>query len=73
MKLESKEQNPDGRERRKYGEPATPFARVMAHALIRPEDKARLRVLKGKLNPFALEASIQKQLKAIDRVRRALE
>ena len=73
MKLESKEQNPDGRERRKYGEPATPFARVMAHALIRPEDKTRLRVLKGKLNPFALEASIQKQLKAIDRERRALE
>lgn len=32
MKLESKEQSPDGRERRKYGEPATPYARVMAHA-----------------------------------------
>jgi hypothetical protein len=73
MKLESKEQNPDGRERRKYGEPATPYARVMAHALIRAEDKARLRGIKEKLNPFALEASIQKKLKAINCVRRALE
>jgi len=73
MKLESKEQNPDGRERRKYGAPATPYARVMAHAQIRPEDKMRLRALKEKLNPFALEASIQKQLKTINRMRRALE
>jgi hypothetical protein len=73
MKLESKEQSPDGRERRKYGEPATPYARVMAHAGIRPEDKTRLCALKAKLNPFALEASIQKQLKTIHRVRRALE
>ncbi len=73
MKLESKEQNPEGPERRKYGQPATPYARVLAHAQIRPEDKERLRALKEKLNPFALEASIQKQLRAINRVRRALE
>jgi hypothetical protein len=73
MKLESKEQNPDGRERRKYGPPATPYARVMAHAQIRPEEKVRLRALKEKLNPFALEASIQKHLKTIHAMRRALE
>ncbi len=43
----------------------------MAHALILPENKKPLRALKDKLNPFALEASIQKELKQINRVGRA--
>lgn len=72
-KLESKETHPGGRERRKYDQPATPYARALAHPQIAAPDKARLRALKEKLNPFALEASIQKQLKIIMRLRRALE
>jgi hypothetical protein len=73
MKLERKEQSADGKEQRIYGRPATPYARVLASPLIAPAKKEELRLLKEKLNPFALEASIQKQLRKIDRVRRALE
>jgi hypothetical protein len=72
MKLERKEQK-DGKEHRIYGQPATPYARVLANPHIAPAKKEELRLLKEKLNPFALEASIQKQLRKIDRVRRALE
>lgn len=72
-KLERKEPREGIREHRVYGKPATPYARVMGNAHIAPAKKAELRALKEGLNPFALEASIQKQLKAIQRVRRALE
>ena len=72
MKLERKEQK-DGKEHRIYGQPATPYTRVLANPHIAPAKKEELRLLKEKLNPFALEASIQKQLRKIDRVRRALE
>lgn len=73
MKLESKEQNPEGKEKRKYGEPLTPYARVMAHPQIATEKKEQLSALKQRLNPFVLEASIEKQLGAIQKIRRALE
>jgi hypothetical protein len=73
MKLERKEQTTTGKEHRIYGQPATPYARVLACPAIAPEKKEQLRLLKEKLNPFALEASIQKQLKKIHRIRRALE
>jgi hypothetical protein len=73
MKLESKEQTPDGTERRSYGKPATPYARVLASPHIALARKEELRLAKEKLNPFALEASIQQQLKKIHRLRRALE
>ena len=73
MKLERKEIAEGGKERRFYGEPATPFARVMAHPDILPDKKTQLQQLKGGLNPFALEASIQKQLRKIAELRRALE
>lgn len=73
MKLERKEQAQGGKEHRIYGPPATPYARVLASPLIAPAKKEELRLLKEKLNPFALEASIQKQLKKIDLIRRALE
>jgi hypothetical protein len=72
-KLERKEARQGIKEHRVYGKPATPYARVLANAHVTPAKKRELRALKEKLNPFALEASIQKQLKAIHRVRRALE
>jgi len=41
--------------------------------MTRAEKKAELKELKSRLNPFELEKTIQKKLKAIERVRRALE
>jgi hypothetical protein len=73
MKLESRSRTAEGRERRAYGKALTPFARVMASAEVSAAQKLELAALKARLNPFALEAAIQKKLRAIDRVRRALE
>ena len=73
MKLRSKQIEEGGKERRLYGAPATPFARVIAHPEILPEKKTELQELKARLNPFALETEIQKQLRKIAEVRRALE
>ena len=73
MKLRSKQNEEGGKERRLYGAPATPFARVIAHPEILPEKKTELQELKARLNPFALETEIQKQLRKIAEVRRALE
>lgn len=73
MKLDRKEVEEGGKERRFYGKAATPFARVIAHPNILAQKKTELRELKSRLNPFALEASIQKQLRKISELRRALE
>lgn len=73
MKLESRSKTPEGKERRAYGQAVTPFERVMASAQVSEEKKTEIKTLKAGLNPFALEAAIQKKLRAIHRVRRALE
>jgi hypothetical protein len=73
MKLKSKTQTNTGKQRRIYDDPLTPYARVQASAQVTAEKKVELKSLKESLNPFALEVSIEKQLKAINRVRRALE
>lgn len=73
MKLKSKEQTSEGKIRRKYHEPLTPYARVLASAQVTAEKKVAIRKLKESLNPFALEAAIRKKLKEIDRKRGALE
>ncbi len=73
MKLESKEQTAEGKQRRLYDDPLTPYARVLASAQVSERKKAELRKLKAGLNPFALEAAIQKKLRVIHRERRALE
>jgi hypothetical protein len=73
MKLESRRKTPEGKERRAYGKALTPFARVMASAEVSAERKAELTALKARLNPFELEVAIQKKLRRIDRMRRALE
>lgn len=73
MKLESRSRTPEGKERRAYGRAMTPFDRVMDSPQACAKKKAELWALKARLNPFALEAEIQKKLKTINRVRRALE
>lgn len=73
MKLRSKEQNAAGKERRFYDDPLTPYARVLASPQVSVKKKAELKELKARLNPFALEAAIEKKLRAIHQVRRALE
>ena len=49
------------------------FVRVLASPKVTAEKKEELRQLKAPLNPFALEVAIQKKLRAIHQVRRALE
>jgi hypothetical protein len=73
MKLKSKEQTAEGKQRRLYDAPVTPYQRVMASAQVSKEKKAELEKMKAGLNAFALESAIQKKLKAIHRGRRALE
>jgi hypothetical protein len=70
MKLESRSRTPEGKERRAYGRAVTPYERVLASAQVSAEKKEELKALKASSNPFALEAAIQKQLKAIHRLRR---
>ena len=73
LKLESKEPAENGRSRRKYGPALTPYARVLASPHVAAEKKEQLRQLKATLNPFALEVAIEKKLRVIHQVRRALE
>lgn len=73
MKLRRKEQQPGGKEKRIYDKPLTPYARVLASEQVASAKKEELKKLKASLNPFELEAAIGKKLRAIDRVRRALE
>lgn len=73
MKLESRSRTEEGRERRAYAKAVTPFERVLASPQVTQEKKTELTALKARLNPFALEAAIQKKLRTIHRLRRALE
>jgi hypothetical protein len=72
MKLVS-QQTVDGKTKRLYDKPVTPYVRVLASRQVSPAKKAELRTLKAQLNPFELESHIQKKLAAINQVRRALE
>lgn len=72
MKLES-QQTVNGKTKRIYGRPVTPYVRVLASPQVSSAKKAELQRLKESLNPFELEREIQKQLRAINKVRRALE
>jgi hypothetical protein len=73
LKLKTKEITGHGKMRRTYEGALTPYVRVMASPQVSEEKKIELKKLKESLNPFDLEAGIQKQLKAIERIRRALE
>jgi hypothetical protein len=70
LKLESKERE-SGRIRRKYGEPQTPLARVLASKEVTEETKQRLCEHKARLNPFALKMEVARSLKEIEAMRRA--
>jgi hypothetical protein len=72
MKLVS-QQTVAGKTKRRYDKPVTPYGRVLASPQVSPAKKAELKQLKAQLNPFELESRIQKQLAAINKIRRALE
>ena len=69
LKLESKERA-GSRIQRHYGEPQTPYARVQASAHVTLAKKTELKALKARLNPFALAAQVERELKAIEAIRR---
>lgn len=56
---------------RVYGAAQTPYARLLASAAVSWEQKALLQAEHARLNPFQLERDIQRQLRAIEKCRRA--
>lgn len=55
---------------RKYGDPQTPYVRVLAAAEVRAAEKARLKALHATLNPFQLGRDIERQQQPIEAQRR---
>ena len=69
MKLEKKKQV-GSRTVRKYGPTCTPLARVLACAEVSAETKTRLRAERPGMNAFAVRREVDRQLQAIEAVRR---
>lgn len=65
LKLVEKKRDDRGRVQRRYGQTQTPYARVLQSAQVEEEKKAQLRMLRARLNPFALEREIERQLRVI--------
>ena len=61
MKLISKERV-NGKVRKKYDEPKTPYQRLMECDKYPQEQKDKLKAIKATLNPFELQAELQKKL-----------
>ena len=55
---------------REYGEPQTPYTRVLAAPEVSAENKIELRLLHASLNPMALTRQIEKEKKKIEACRR---
>lgn len=72
MKLERKERV-GSRTVRRYGPTRTPLERVLACAEVSEVAKVRLRAEKAALNPFAVRREVDRQLKAIEALRRRRE
>jgi hypothetical protein len=72
LKLQSKERI-GSRIKRIYEAPQTPYARVQASAQVSAAKKAELKTLREQLNPFALAAQVERELKAIEVMRRATD
>jgi hypothetical protein len=72
MKLEKKERV-GSKTVRQYGPTRTPLERVLACAEVSEATKAHLRAEKAARNPFALRREVDRQLKAIEAVRRCSE
>ena len=64
FKLESKKRS-GGQVKKKYGQPQTPYARVLTCNTVREQSKARLRAEFARLNPFELKRQIERKLKRI--------
>ena len=72
LKLKSKERI-GSRIKRRYEEPQTPYERVPASAQVSAGKKAELHTLKARLDPFALGAQVERELKVIAAIRRGRE
>jgi hypothetical protein len=72
LKLKSKERI-GSRIKRVYEAPQTPYERVLASGQVSAGKKAELQTLKARLNPFALAAQVERELKAIEAIRRGRE
>jgi hypothetical protein len=70
MKLEKKERV-GSKTVRTYGPTMTPLERVLACAEVSAATQAQLRAEKAALNPLALRREVDRQMKAIEAVRRA--
>jgi hypothetical protein len=60
------------RYKRLYGDPLTPYARVMASPAVEPGVKASLKLLHESLDPVQLKSSIERKLRKIFELRKAL-
>ena len=72
MKLEKKERV-GSKTVRKYGPTQTPLARVLACPEVSAATQARLQAARAALNPFALRREVDRQLQAIEALRRPPE
>ena len=69
MKLEKKRRE-GSKVVREYGRARTPLWRVLESASVPEKNKAQLRALRGRLNPFALRREVDRRLREINRERR---
>jgi hypothetical protein len=69
LKLKEKKRDERGRLRRHYEAAQTAWERVQASEQVTREKKEELRELKARLNPFALRATIETQLRQIEKRR----
>ncbi len=69
MKLEKKERV-GSQTVRTYGPPPPPLERVLAGAEVRTETQAQLQAEQAAPNPLALRREVDRQLQAIEAVRR---
>jgi hypothetical protein len=70
LKLQEKKRDAQGRLQRRYEAARTPYERVLASAQVTAQRKAQLQQQKAGLNPFALRAEIERQLRHIEKRRR---
>lgn len=70
LKLKEKKRDERGRLQRRYAVAQTPYERVLASAQVTAAKKQELQQRKAQLNPFALRAEIERQLRHLEKRRR---
>lgn len=70
LKLKEKKRDAQGRLQRRYEVARTPYERVLASPQVTAQQKEELRERKAALNPFALRAEIERQLRHVEKRRR---